>query len=130
MGINYPSIGEGYVPAYSISAIPYVTSSQVSLGEVKTIKFDYVTRFLTVKNTGPSSSVISVGFTENGLKPVNSNFFFLSGSEFHTAEFRTDRVFISGSAGSPTFTVIAGLTYVRAREFMEITGSNGYGGVG
>lgn len=128
--MNTPFVGENYTPAYQISAVPFVTSSNITLGQVKEIDFNLVTRFLVIRNTGAASSVLSVAFTENGLKPANSNYFYLSGSESFSAEIRTDKIFLSGSAGSPMFTVVAGLTYVPVRNFLTLTGSNGYQGVG
>lgn len=131
MALSNFTMGEAYTPAYQISATPYVTSSNVTLGNTKEIKFNFVTRFLTVKNTSTSTSTIAVAFTQNGLKPANSNFFILSGSETYTAELRTDRIFISGSVGATNnFTVIAGLTGIPVKNFGILTGSNGFGGVG
>jgi hypothetical protein len=131
MSLNNPVLGEGFVPAYQISGVPYVTSSNVTLGETKEIAFDLVTRFFTVKNTGTTSNVIAVGFTQNGMLPANSNFFILSGSEAFSGELRTSKLFISGSSGATTsFTLVAGLTGIPVKNFVTVTGSNGYSGVG
>jgi len=130
MSLNYPTQGEGYVNAYQISATPFVTSSTVSLGEVKEITFDYVSRFVILRNLTPDS-VLSVAFTRNGLKPANSNYFILSGSESFSADLRTDRLFFSGSGGaSVNFTLMCGLTTIPSRNMTPITGSNGFPGVG
>ena len=130
MAYNNPFQGESFVPAYQISATPYVTSSNVTLGQIKEIKFDYVSKFVTVKNTGATSTVLSVAFTENGLKPSNSNYFFLSGSEAFSGELRSTSIFLSGSAGAPNFTIVAGLTLIPARNMTVLTGSNGFPGIG
>ena len=127
---NQYYMGEGYVPAYQMSATPFVTSSNVSLGQSKEIAFGNVTRFVVVKNTGPSSSVLAVGFTQNGLNSASSNFFLLSGSESFAAELRVDRLFLSGSSGAPTFSVVAGLTGLSPSRFLLVTASNGFTGVG
>jgi hypothetical protein len=121
---------EGFVPSYQISATPFVTSSNITLGQTKYINFESVSRFITVKNNGPSTSVLSVGFTENGLKPTNSNYFFLSGSEAFSGELRTTGLYLSGSAGTALFTIIAGLTAIPSKNSIIITGSNGFPGVG
>ena len=131
MSLNNFNLGEGYVPAYQVSAMPYVTSSTVALGATREITFDNVTKFFTLKNTGASSNVIAVGLTQNGLIPGKSNFFVLSGSETITAEIRTSKLFISGSAGASTpFTLFAGLTNIPVKNFLTVTGSNGFSGVG
>jgi len=130
MSLNNVVMGEGYVPAYQISSTPFITSSLVAFGETVRVNFDTVTRFFTVKNNGATTSVVAIAFTENGLKTANSNFFVLSGSETFSAEIRTDRIFISGSAGSSNVSILAGLTQVPVKNFYTITGSNGFGSVG
>lgn len=130
MSLNNVVMGEGYVPAYQISSTPFITSSIVALGATTQVNFDTVTRFFTVKNNGAAAAVIAVAFTQNGLKTVNSNFFVLSGTETFTSEIRTDRLFISGVAGSSNFSILAGLTQVPVKNFYTITGSNGFRSVG
>jgi hypothetical protein len=130
MSLNHTYVGEGYTPAYQISAVPFLTSSTLQAEEIKLVRFEYVTRFLTVKNTGPTSSTIAMGFTGNGLKPSNSNFFEIDGGETFSEEIRCTSVFLSASVGAPTFSLVAGLTQILDRNFNPITGSNGYPGVG
>jgi hypothetical protein len=129
MSLKAPYMGEGYVPAYQISATPFVTSSVVDLGQVVGIEFGNITNFIVVKNT-LSGTVMSVAFTENGLKSSNSNFFLLSGDESFSANLRVDRLFLSGSEGNPTYTVVAGLTGIPTTQLFPVTASNGYRGVG
>lgn len=123
-------MGEGYVPAYQMSATPFVTSSNVSLGQTKEIVFGYATKFLIVRNTGASNTILAVAFTQAGLTPAKSNYFILSGSESFAADLRVDRVFVSGSTGAPTFSVVAGLTGIPESRFLLVTASNGFSGVG
>ena len=130
MSLNTPIWGEGYVPAYQLSASPFVTSSNVTLGQTKEIIFGSVTRFFTVKNNGVSANVIAVGFTERGLQTVPSNYFVLSGTESFSGELRVDRLFVSGVSGASTFSIIAGLTPITTGSFTRVTGSNGFLGVG
>lgn len=101
------------------------------MGATREIVFPQITRFITIKNTGASTNVIAVGFTQLGLLPSNSNFFVLSGSEAFSGELRTDRIFLSGSSGASTpFTLVAGLTFIPSKMLTPITGSYGFGGVG
>jgi hypothetical protein len=128
--MSSPFPHEGFVPSYQVSATPFVTSSNITLGQTKYINFESVSRFITVKNNGPSTSVLSVGFTENGLKPTNSNYFFLSGSEAFSGELRATGLYLSGSAGTALFTIVAGLTAIPSKNAIVLTGSNGFPGVG
>lgn len=130
--MNNVYFGEGYVPAYQMSASPWVTSSQVSLGQTIQLNFPQATKFVIVQNAGAAASTaLAVGFTQNGLKPANSNYFILSGTNSFSADIRVDRLFISGAVGaSVPFTVIAGLTPIQRKDFLTVTGSNGFSGVG
>lgn len=129
--MNNPYFGEGYVPAYQLSPSPWVTSSQVTLGSTVQLDFPQVTRSLIVQNTGATNTAIAVAFTQNGLKSANSNYFILSGTNSFSSELRVDRLFISGAVGATVpFTVIAGLTPIQRKDFLIVTGSNGFNGVG
>ena len=130
MSLNNPVWGEGFVPAYQMSATPFVTSSNVTLGQVKEISFPTVTKFFTLRNTSASTSVMAIGFTENSFKAANSNYFVLSGSESFSGEIRTDRLFLSGTVSTSNFSLVAGLTNIPTKNFQVITASNGFSGVG
>jgi hypothetical protein len=125
MSLNNPSMHEGFVPAYQVSAVPFVTSSAVTT--VEQVNFPFVTRFFTVQNN--SSLTLRFGFTEFGVK--GTNYFAIPSGSKYDGEIRTDRLFFSSSTGaSISYSVIAGLTGVPTRNFSIITGSNGFEGVG
>ena len=73
------SNGIGYVPAYQLSGIPYVTSSGglecngTSLNVVH-IKFPRVTRWIMLSVSGSSAAAggLRVGFTENGVNGLGA----------------------------------------------------------
>jgi hypothetical protein len=132
MGLNYPIINEGYVPAYQSSAIPFVTSSLISPGDVHIITFPQVTRFFNVQNVSPvTGSEVAVAFTLRGLDPTVGNYFTVSQGVSFRDEIRMTQLFISCSSGSSTrYQVVAGLTNIPANQFLTITASNGYQGVG
>jgi hypothetical protein len=76
MSINHPKAGPNYVPAYQISGIPYVTSSLANevecvssaaahVREPVIIEFPYVTKFVTIRNTGVNE--LRVGFSARGV---------------------------------------------------------------
>lgn len=125
MSLNNPAMHEGFVPAYQVSAVPFVTSSAVTT--VSEIEFPFVTRFFNIQNT--SSIPLRFGFTELGVK--GTNYFVIPSGSNYEGEIRTDRLFVSSSTGaSISYSVIAGLTGVPNRNFLTITGSNGFAGVG
>ena len=130
MPINHPSQGEYYTPAYQISAVPFITSSTLAVGQVKEIRFSHITRFITLKNTAAASTSIAVAFTHNGLTPAASNYFVLNGTESFSGELRASSLWLSSSAGAPTFSLVAGLTLIPTGTMLHLTASNGYSGVG
>lgn len=127
---QYTPAHEGFVPAYQASAVPYVTSSQISQGEVHEYTFNYATRFFNVKNRGLSASdEFAVSFTENGLG--TGNYFTLMQGEAFRDEIRCVKLFVSGVAGTGVrYEIVAGLTSIPYSHFNTITGSDGYQGVG
>ena len=130
MSLSYPVINEGFVPAYQASAVPYITSSLISRGQVHEIDFNQVTRFFNVQNVGTvTTDEISVAVTSRGL--TTGNCFALGQGVSFRDEIRTTRLFISCSSGTDVrYQVIAGLTNIPATQFLLITGSNGHQGVG
>jgi hypothetical protein len=130
MSLNNPVMGEGYIPAYQISSSPWLTSSQISLGQIQALTFPQVTRFVNVQNVAlTGSDRIALAFTSLGF--TTGNFFTLTQSSSFREEIRTDRLFISCSAGTNVnFQVAVGLTGIPSRQFLTITGSNGFQGVG
>lgn len=130
MGLNYPVINEGYVPAYQMSAVPYVTSSTISAGEMHVINFNQVTRFFNVQNVGTiTTDTIAVAFTQNGLS--TGNYFTLGQGVSFRDELRAISLFISCSSGTDVpYQVIAGLTNIQHNQFLPVTASNGHQGVG
>jgi len=121
---------EGYVPAYQASSVPFVTSSQISLGEVHTYTFNQVTRYFNIKNRGPTTSdTIAVAFTLNRFN--TGNYFTLEEGEAFRDEIRCVQLFVSCSNGSGVnYEIVAGLTNIPYKNFLPITGSNGHQGVG
>jgi len=132
MSFSYPVINEGFVPAYQASAVPFVTSSMISNGQIQGFEFPQVTRFFNVQNLGTvTTDEIAVSFTVNGLKPSAGNFFSLGQGVSFRDEIRTTKLYVSCSSGTNVrFQLIAGLTNIPAEQFLLITGSNGHAGVG
>lgn len=131
MATNWPVVGEHYTPAYQLSSVPYLSSSIISAGEIHRYEFPFITRFIGVTNRGNGSDTICVSFTENGLSPSVGNFVSLDKGMSLNAEVRTTTLFVSCSAGvSASYNLFCGLTMIPAKNFLVLTGSNGYEGVG
>jgi len=125
--LNNPPPGPGSVPEYQVSAIPWVTSSLFAAAPTG-LEFPYVTQFITVKNPLGNSRMY-LSFTRNGLNSSGSHYVPLDSGETFSAAVRVKSLFLSGANGQQ-FTVFAGLTMIQSRFLPDITGSNGYQGVG
>lgn len=132
MSLSWSANGEYATGPYQISAMPYVTSSIISAGQVHRYDFGYVTKFICVVNKGSViTDSLAISFTENGLKPTSKNYFTLEKSETVREELRTTSLFVSCSSGTNVdYQLLCGLTNIPSKNFLTITGSNGHSGVG
>ena len=140
MSIHWAEPGEKSVGEYQCSGIPFVTASTLASGETRHIGFPRVTKFILVRNANTGTSgdtILAVGFTENGVKanPASqTNHIKLFGGESLTADLRVKSLFLSNSLGGDQtfieFEILAGLTDIDNSKLFNITGSNGYKGVG
>ena len=137
---NYPKPNHNSAVEYQGSCVPFVTSSIVGTS-VEKIKFPRVTRFIVVSNRDASND-LSFGFTELGMSGPytgiqhnatgsNANYFTLAAGQMtDRLEIKCDSLFIKGSGASTDFSIIAGITNVPTHGFLQLTGSNGWQGVG
>lgn len=146
MTLNNPFMGPGDVPSYQMSAIPFLTSSaatEVPLsGTPIKVTFPNVTRFVVV--TPLSANPLRVGVTAKGVlgegasvsgsahesTPDHANYFIVTAATSRL-EIRTKELFfMSHSGGAGGFSLLAGITPIKASMFPTLTGSAGYIGVG
>lgn len=117
---------------YVGSSLPFCTGSvAVADGVAKKIKFPYVTRWIQVFS---KSGDVRVGFTENGTEanPVsNSNYFVVKAGESSARlEIKCQKIFIAGDGGAATVSLVAGYTNIPENRFLNLTGSEGFSGIG
>jgi len=135
---NYPRPNHNSAVEYQGSCVPFVTSSQVGTSVVK-IGFPRVSRFVVISNRH-GSQTLSFGFTENGTSGAkgpysktgtNDNFFTLAAGQMtERLEIKCDAIFLKGSGASTDFSLLAGMTNVSHNQFINLTGSDGWQGVG
>ncbi len=135
---NHPKPNHNSAVEYQGSCIPFVTSSDVGTDVIK-VGFPRVTRFIVVSNRH-GSQTLSFGFTENGTSGAkgpysktgtNDNYFTLAaGQVTERLEIKCTGIFLKGSGASTGFSVLAGITNVEPSQFLNLTGSDGWQGVG
>lgn len=130
--------GLGNVGSYQASSKPYLSSSIILSSDngVVEVKFPNVSRFLTIKNTGPDGSnevELRVGFSANGVNGVvHENYLTLNNQESFSADYRVRALYMrvdpTGGSTNATASVIAGLTAIDAGELgHNWSGSDGVG---
>ena len=126
--------GLGSVGQYQASSRPFLSSSiavAASGAPVIKVSFPTVTKFITIKNTGPAASdaaSLRVGFSENGI--AGTNYFILENDESYSADWRVSAVYLRVDSGAvnATASVIAGETGIDSMELVHNwTGSTGVG---
>ena len=132
MSLNWPTNGEYYSPAYQVSALPYLSSSIISQGQIHKYEFPFVTKFVNIVNRGSvGSDKICISFTERGLQKTVGNYITLDQGDTVSHEVRTTQLYVSCSVGSGVdYQVFCGLTTIPSKNFLILTGSNGHPGVG
>ena len=130
MSLAWPQNGEYFAPAYQVSALPYLTSSIISAGDIHRYDFPFVTKFINVVNRGSNSGdKLALSFTENGFR--SGNYITIDQGVSVDQEVRTSALFISGSSGTTVdYQMFCGLTTIPTKNFLTLTGSNGHPGVG
>jgi len=135
--MQWPNPGLGSVGSYQMGGIPYVSSSitvPVQSATALKIQFPYVTKFVTIVNTGSATSApnIRVGFSALGTSGSGTNYFTLAYGESYTGEWRVEDLFlISATAAQSSASIIAGLTPIpRGVPSFVATGNNWSGSTG
>lgn len=122
MSLNHPRPGPQSVSEYQVSSLPWVTSSVVLTGVTKEESFNYVSRFVTVKNVG--TNPLAVAFSSTGHAAGKS--IVLTQNETFTAEIRVKSLWFTCTSGpSSNYQLFAGLTLVPKEFFPALTGSMG-----
>lgn len=128
MPLDNPQAGTGYAAEFQSSALPWVTSSVAAIGDPQRLNFDHVSRFITVLNNGAGTDKLGFGFTFNGT--TGSNFFQLNAGQSVTVELRVAEMYIKAISGTPAYSVCAGMTTVPVKFMGQLTGSDGWTGIG
>ena len=134
MSLKWPQNGINFTPAYQISGMPFVTSSNPAGitdadGTVK-IEFPYVTSAFAVGAMGVGGSgYVNVGFTQNGVEDEENSFTVPApnGSPVTSPQLRIrcKEIWLKAGTAQPvTFFVYAQLTNIDARQFPILTGSD------
>jgi hypothetical protein len=136
-----PRPAHNYVPEYQQSGIPFVKEVTLT-GNADDVEFDFVTRWIIVKNPAGNNEV-KLGFNSEAGIGVNATAWYsLLGNLNQTAadgftrlsvetprlEVKCKKICLKGTNAQKVY-VIAGLTNIRSLDFPDQTAANGFTGV-
>lgn len=125
MSLKHPPVGFSFVPAYDVSALPWVTGSVVTSGSIaQRIDFPKVTKYIKVS---PTTTDLRVGFTENGLLST-SHYFTVAAGTVVEFDVRVREMFVVTPGNAGTVDIFAGLTTIDANQMSYLTSSTTYTG--
>lgn len=111
--------GLNNVAEYQASAYPWITASTAPSAAPFRIDFPHVTSRLYFTNY--SGTPLKFGFTANGV--IGSNYYIILPSSSQAFDIKTNKLFVMGLGGSPTYSLMAGLTTILPRDYPTLTGS-------
>ncbi len=127
---NYtPVPGWNWTAEYQSSGIPVVSSSFTVDTVPRRIDFAFVTRDITIDNSGPST--LRLGFTLNGVNGNGGdNYFLIRSGSTVTFDVRVKSVFFRADSGTVNYSFLAGCTTIPEKQMPLLTGSLGSGSLG
>ena len=125
-------VGVNNVGSYQAAGQPFLTGSDLDPGHEHLIEFPYVTRSITVMNTG-SNGTVRIHFAPSGSTKFNGTFRVLGGNHFWpldskedsmTMNVKCDRIFLSNPETTPGgYKLFAELTGIDSERMYLLTGS-------
>lgn len=126
MSMQWPKAGPNDVASYSVSAVPWVTSSVLQSNEVRSYLLPAVSRYIHLRNVGAVGE-LKLGFSTNGINgnpPSHTHYLTVSASQaLPVLELRVKEIFLKASSGTPSFELLVGLTNIKSDNFPVLTGS-------
>jgi len=126
MAFKHYSPGIGAVGSYQVSGIPWVSGSTLASGEEMQITFPFVTRAVTVAQSG-SVGLVRVHFVSTGsMAATSKNYWEMNSNEDAlTMNVKCKEIYISnGDGGNATgFQLFAELTRIDTQRMFALTGS-------
>ncbi len=125
---NWTAPGINNVGSFQVSGRPWAYTAAIS-NSPSMLSFPEVTRWITVKNTDGSIGML-IGFSQLGL--AGTQHFLLAAGQSITMEVKVSQLWVVAASGTPTISVVAGLTNIAPGSCAGPNGSSwsGSSGVG
>lgn len=127
MTMNNHKPHAGDAAEYAVSPLPWVTGSLASSTTAPDrLDFPKVTKSIVIRNTDTTATNgLYVGWSLNGVMGggITNNRFLIPGGSSEVFEVRCRNIWVLAQAGTPAYSVFAGLTTVAPSQFPLLTGS-------
>ena len=128
--VSYPGHGVGLrnVGSYQVSGEPFLTGSTINTGEEVSVEFPFVSRSVTIINSGSAKLRVHFNSTSSGRVIDGRHFITLDGDDENvTFNVKCKNVFVTcpsdGNGTNTGFECFAELTNIPARRMYDLTGS-------
>ena len=129
---QWVSSNHNHADEYLGSGLPFAYHYETVSNTVKQLDFPYVIRHLTIINNG--AKAVRIAFTENGVNSnPDPNFIVIkAGMASPRLEVKCDKIFLLRDTGDDAtdVSIVAGYTNIPKNRFLNLTGSEGFSGVG
>ena len=131
MAVSYPGHGVGLrnVGSYQVSGHPFLTGTS-DMGSINTehkISFPFITKTVTVVNSGSADKEIKIHFnSDSDPGEVLDSFHYLSlnsNEDSFTFDVKCKEIYITNSVASAGFMLYASLTNIPTSSMYALTGS-------
>lgn len=123
MAWNHYDVGIGNVGSYQVSGHPWISGSTLAAGEEKQITFPFVTKAVTVAQSGAGSLRVHFAPTGSMTGTPGCYFEFNSHEDALTMNVKCTSVYVSAGSGTPGFQIFAELTRIDPARMFALTGS-------
>ena len=123
------SVGLRNVGSYQVSGVPYITGSELGDGAEKKVSFPYVTKSITVIQSGTAGGDLRIHFQSTGSSPeLISGHHYISmesAGDALTMNVKCKEVYLSAASPSQKsgFEIFAELTNIPTNSMFVLTGS-------
>ena len=123
MAWNYYDAGIGNVASYQASGHPWVSGSNSIGNREIEVSFPYVTKSITVAQSGSGNLRVHFHPTGTMEPPANCYWEFNSHEDALTLNVKCVDIYLSAGHGTPGFQVLAELTRIAPGHMFALTGS-------
>jgi len=121
---THHGVGIGHAASYQVSGHPWLTGSYIDVGTEVKLEFPFVTKSITILNTGSNTLRVHFDTKSNTLVYDNNHYITLTSNSSFTYDVKCREIYVSNSSSGGTgIEVYAELTRIDKNRMYQLTGS-------